>query len=159
MPSPFLAVTIRPVPVIDDANWTWHVGLDAEASAIANDLWNGRKVRQERLARILWLGVLEFGDASRVLPRVAGRPVHLALAMDAANRLRMKPQNLVAGLPLTAREWEIAELAARGDSSRDIARRLVLSVRTVEGHLYRIYPKLGIAGRDELPAVMDARVE
>ena len=40
----------------------------------------------------------------RVLPRVAGRPVHLALAMDAANRLRMKPQNLVAGLPLTARE-------------------------------------------------------
>jgi len=98
------AVTIRPVPVIEDANWTWHVGLDAEASAIANDLWNGRKVRQERLARILWLGVLEFGDASRVLPRVAGRPVHLALAMDAANRLRMKPQNLVAGLPLTARE-------------------------------------------------------
>ncbi len=98
------AVTIRAVPVIEDANWTWHVGLDAEASAIANDLWHGRKVRQERLARILWLGVLEFGDASRVLPRVAGRPVYLALAMDAANRLRMKPQNLVAGLPLTARE-------------------------------------------------------
>ncbi|MEO3471930.1 DUF6352 family protein [Roseomonas sp. CAU 1739] len=98
------AVTIRPVPVIEDANWTWHVGLDAEASAIANDLWQGRKVRQERLARILWLGVLDFADASRVLPRVAGRPVYLALAMDAANRLRMKPQNLVAGLPLKARE-------------------------------------------------------
>jgi hypothetical protein len=39
-----------------------------------------------------------------VLPRVAGRPVYLALAMDAAKRLRMKPQNLVAGLPLQARE-------------------------------------------------------
>jgi hypothetical protein len=97
-------VSIRPVPVIEDRNWTWHVGLDAEASAIANDLWQGRKVRQERLARILWLGVLEFRDPSRVLPRVQGRPVYLALAMDAANRLRMKPQNLVAGLPLAGRD-------------------------------------------------------
>lgn len=97
-------VTIRAVPVIEDRDWTWHVGLDAEATAIANDLWQGRKVRQERLARILWLGVLEFLDTARVLPRVAGKPVYLALAMDAAQRLRMKPQNLVTGLPLTARE-------------------------------------------------------
>jgi hypothetical protein len=97
-------VAIRPVPVVDDRDWSWHVGLDAEATAIANDLWTGKKVRQERLARILWLGVLEFRDASRVIARVAGRPVVLALAMDAANRLRMKPQNLVAGLPLMARE-------------------------------------------------------
>lgn len=57
-------------------------------------------------------------------------------------------------LSLTPREWEIAELAAGGGSSRDIARRLVLSVRTVEGHLYRIYAKLGLAGRDELAAVI-----
>jgi hypothetical protein len=97
-------VTIRPVPVIEDKDWTWHVGLDAEATAIANDLWQGRKVRQERLARIIWLGVLDFRDASRVIARVAGRPVYLALAMDAAQRVRMKPQNLVTGLPLTARE-------------------------------------------------------
>ena len=97
-------VGIRPVPVIEDKGWTWHVGLDAEATAIANDLWHGRKVRQERLARILWLGVLEFRDTTRVLPRVAGRPVYLALAMDAANRVRMKPQNLAAGLPLVAKD-------------------------------------------------------
>jgi hypothetical protein len=97
-------VTIRPVPVIEDQNWTWHVGLDAEATGIANDLWQGRKVKQARLARILWLGVLDFAEASRVLPRVAGKPVYLALAMDAAQKLRMKPQNLVAGLPLKARE-------------------------------------------------------
>lgn len=97
-------VAIRPVPVIEDRDWTWHVGLDAEATAIANDLWHGKKVRQERLARILWLGVLEFRDTARVIPRVAGRPVYLALAMDAANRVRMKPQNLAVGLPLMARE-------------------------------------------------------
>jgi len=97
-------VAIRAVPVIEDRDWTWHVGLDAEATAITNDLWHGRRVSQERLARILWLGVLDFADAARVLPRVAGRPVYLALAMDAAGRLRVKPQNLVAGLPLKARE-------------------------------------------------------
>ncbi|MDO9708193.1 DUF6352 family protein [Paracraurococcus lichenis] len=92
-------VAIRPVPVIEDRNWTWHVGLDAEATAIANDLWQGRPVQQARLARILWLGVLDFAEPSRVLPRAAGKPVYLALAMDAAQRVRMKPQNLV-GLPL-----------------------------------------------------------
>ncbi len=96
-------VTIRPVPVIEDHNWTWHVGLDAEATGIANDLWQGKKVKQARLSRILWLGVLEFAETSRVLPRVAGRPVYLALAMDLAQKLRMKPQNLVAGLPLKAK--------------------------------------------------------
>ena len=93
-------VTIRPVPVIEDGGWSWHVGLDAEATAIANDLWHGEPVEQARLARILWLGVLEFADATRVVARAAGRPVYLALAMDAARRVRMKPQNLAVGLPL-----------------------------------------------------------
>ena len=97
-------VSIRPVPVIEDRHWSWHVGLDAEATSIANDLWQGREVAQARLARIVWLGVLEFAEASRVLPQVAGKPVYLVLAMDAAQRLRLKPQNLLAGLPLRARE-------------------------------------------------------
>ncbi|MBX6744891.1 MAG: hypothetical protein IRY87_22905, partial [Acetobacteraceae bacterium] len=97
-------VSIRPVPVIEDPHWTWHVGLDAEATVIANDLWQGKKVKQERLARILWLGVLEFVDSARVLPRVKGRPVYLALAMDAAQRVRAKPQNLATGLPLIPKE-------------------------------------------------------
>lgn len=95
-------VAIRPVPVIEDPAWTWHVGLDSEATAIANDLWHGRAVAQERLARILWLGVLEFREQTRVLPRVAGKPVYLALAMNGAQMLRMKPQNLATGLPLIA---------------------------------------------------------
>jgi ATP/maltotriose-dependent transcriptional regulator MalT len=52
--------------------------------------------------------------------------------------------------PLTPREREIAELAARGASSKDIADRLFLSVRTVDNHLQSIYGKLGIRGRREL---------
>jgi hypothetical protein len=98
------AVRIRPVPVIEDKHWTWHVGLDAEATRIANALWDGKKVKQADLAKILWLGVLEFEDQSRVVKRVQGRPVYLALAMDSAQRIRMKPQNLVSGLPLVSAE-------------------------------------------------------
>ncbi|WP_431283503.1 DUF6352 family protein [Humitalea sp. 24SJ18S-53] len=95
-----VACTIRCVPVIEDRNWTWHVGLDAEATGIANDLWHGKKVAQARLARILWLAVLEFADPSQALAKLRGKPVYLALAMDAAQVVRIKPQNLLAGLPL-----------------------------------------------------------
>lgn len=52
--------------------------------------------------------------------------------------------------PLTPREREVAALAATGMSNRDIALRLVVSVRTVENHLHRIYHKLGITARQAL---------
>jgi DNA-binding CsgD family transcriptional regulator len=55
-------------------------------------------------------------------------------------------------VPLTAREREIAALAAQGTSSKDIADRLFLSARTVDNHLQSIYGKLGIRGRRELAA-------
>ncbi|MGR8007776.1 LuxR C-terminal-related transcriptional regulator [Streptomyces hypolithicus] len=51
---------------------------------------------------------------------------------------------------LTPREREVAALAATGMSNRDIAHRLVVSVRTVENHLHRIYHKLGITARNAL---------
>ena len=43
-------------------------------------------------------------ETARVLPRVEGGPVYLALAMDAAQRVRAKPQNLATGLPLIPKE-------------------------------------------------------
>jgi DNA-binding CsgD family transcriptional regulator len=55
---------------------------------------------------------------------------------------------------LTTREREIATLAALGRTNREIADRLVVSVRTVEGHLYRAYAKLGISDRDQLAATL-----
>jgi DNA-binding CsgD family transcriptional regulator len=57
-------------------------------------------------------------------------------------------------LPLTVREREIANLVAAGLSNRDIADRLTVSVRTVEGHLYRACIKLDISDRDELAALI-----
>jgi DNA-binding CsgD family transcriptional regulator len=51
---------------------------------------------------------------------------------------------------LTAQELQIAQLTAEGLSNREIGERLFLSHRTVGGHLYRIFPKLGITGRAQL---------
>ncbi|HJT05033.1 MAG TPA: LuxR C-terminal-related transcriptional regulator [Pseudonocardiaceae bacterium] len=61
---------------------------------------------------------------------------------------------LAAPLPLTAREREIVTLAAGGLSNRQIADRLTVSVRTVEGHLYRACTKLGAGDRTELAALI-----
>ncbi len=51
---------------------------------------------------------------------------------------------------LTTREREVAELAARGLTARQIADRLYIGTRTVESHLAHIYPKLGVANKREL---------
>jgi DNA-binding CsgD family transcriptional regulator/tetratricopeptide (TPR) repeat protein len=56
--------------------------------------------------------------------------------------------------PLTRREREIAELAAAGHTSKEIAARLFLSARTVESHLLRVYAKLGVRTRAELSSVL-----
>ena len=52
--------------------------------------------------------------------------------------------------PLTAREREVAMLAAGGLSSKGIAERLIVSKRTVDSHLDRVYRKLGVTGRDQI---------
>ena len=57
-------------------------------------------------------------------------------------------------LPLTVREREIANLVAAGLSNKEIAERLTVSVRTVEGHLYRACAKLDVADREALAALL-----
>jgi DNA-binding CsgD family transcriptional regulator len=55
---------------------------------------------------------------------------------------------------LSPQEAQIAQLAARGLSNREIAQRLYLSHRTISSHLYRIFPKLGITSRAQLAAAL-----
>ena len=58
------------------------------------------------------------------------------------------------GVRLSAREREVALLAGRGLSNREIAERLSLSVRTVESHVYRVCTRLGVTRRDELASLV-----
>jgi len=60
------------------------------------------------------------------------------------------------GQPLTGRQREIIELVAAGLSNKEIADRLVTSVRTVEGHVYRAYQRLGAGSREELVEMLRA---
>ena len=83
-------------------------------------------------------------SASAVATRLAAQSGARTPALDAA----LRP------LPLTAREREVVELAARGLPNKDIAERLTVSVRTVEGHLYRAGLKLGVSERATLKDVL-----
>jgi hypothetical protein len=95
-----IGVSIRTEREIDDAHWRWHVGLDAEASAMLNDLYNRQSVDDARMRRLLCLFRLDFDDPGDARPALAGKPVWMAMAMDERNRLRLKPQNLLMNLPL-----------------------------------------------------------
>lgn len=95
-----VTVRIQPVERIRDEHWVWHVGLDAEATAILNSLYEGETVEEERLARMVSLFRLEFEDPQVMAPAIAGRPVYLGMAIDSKDLLRLKPQNLLVNLPL-----------------------------------------------------------
>ncbi len=95
-----VGVAIVPERRIDDDRWVWHVGLDAEASGILNDLYNRVDVDDARMGRLVALFRLTFDRPSDMRPAIAGRPVYLAMAIDERRRLRLKPQNLLLNLPL-----------------------------------------------------------
>jgi DNA-binding NarL/FixJ family response regulator len=88
--------------------------------------------------------------------RPAGEAAGTAHRLAAACGGLRTPALDLAGspLPLTVREREMANLVAAGLSNRDIADRLTVSVRTVEGHLYRACTKCDCTDRDQLAAVI-----
>ncbi|MDQ4136617.1 MAG: DUF6352 family protein [Pseudomonadota bacterium] len=96
-------VAVEPLERIEDKDWRWFVGLDPEGTRIGNALWNGETVDPETAAQVLALFRLALPKDAPVEPRVAGHPVYLLLAMAADRSVRLKPQNLVVGLPLRAK--------------------------------------------------------
>jgi hypothetical protein len=93
-------VLVRPLRRIEEAHWAWHIGLDAESSAILNALWAGEEIEPGRMRRLLALFTLQFEEPAIARPDVAGRNVYLALSCDEQDVVRMKPQNLLLNLPL-----------------------------------------------------------
>jgi Family of unknown function (DUF6352) len=101
----FLGVGIKVVPLVnvEEAAWHWFVGLDQEGTRIGNALWQGEEPPETGRDRIVALFNLTFDDPRDMLERVAGKPVYLILSMTTNRIIRLKPQNLLTGLPLTAK--------------------------------------------------------
>jgi len=111
---------------------------------------------------------LLYGEMLRRSRQPSRARAHLRAALDGFERLgadpwteRARSELRAAGesvrhkdagphQELTPQEARIAQLVAGGSSNRDVAARLFLSPRTVEYHLYKIFPKLGISSRIEL---------
>jgi DNA-binding CsgD family transcriptional regulator len=114
----------------------------------------------------------ELGAAQRRAGQRAAAREHLAEALDLAARCGARPlaarvrEELHTAGARPRREWRrgvesltpaelrVARLAADGRTNREIAQTLYVTVKTVEGHLARVYAKLGITGRPRLAAVL-----
>jgi len=92
-------VQVKPIRKIDEAPWAWHVGLDAESTAILNELWSGAQIEQGRMRNILAIFGLQFDDPAAMRTDLRGRTIYLALSCE-DGVVRMKPQNLLTNLPL-----------------------------------------------------------
>jgi DNA-binding CsgD family transcriptional regulator len=141
----------------------WVAALAGHAAALAA----GDAASLETAARALdTLGAALLAAEAFTAAAAAYRAEGLARAATSAARRAAEltadcgdvtTPSLATGLAtgrLTRREREVAALAAAGVSSREIADRLVLSVRTVDSHLHSAYTKLGVTSRSELAAAL-----
>ncbi len=92
-------VEVEPLTEMQDAKFTWYVGLDAEGTKIGDLLWNGETLDNATAGRVAALYRLKFRHPDR-----RSEPVYLILAVTQDKVLRIKPQNLVTGLPLEQME-------------------------------------------------------
>ncbi|MEO7397839.1 MAG: LuxR C-terminal-related transcriptional regulator [Ilumatobacteraceae bacterium] len=109
----------------------------------------------------MWLHAAECAADALTTSQRAGQSTAARRANALAHELRSRIEGcwsprldaVSSTTPLTEREHEIALMAGSGLSNRQIAERLVVGVRTVEGHLLRIYAKVGVRSRRELAAL------
>jgi Family of unknown function (DUF6352) len=93
-------VDIEALAELQDVNLAWYVGLDADATKIGDMLWRGEDIDDATIGRVIGLFRLSFRDPAVMTDEIRGEPVYLILAMGTDKTIRMKPQNLLTGLPV-----------------------------------------------------------
>ncbi|HEX9227176.1 MAG TPA: LuxR C-terminal-related transcriptional regulator [Arthrobacter sp.] len=121
--------------------------LEAAKTCEAAELWGFAALAYDAAAN----GYRVAGDTLRERVALSQRKRCLD-RMDSVDGQEPEADSDALGV-LTRRERDIVALAVRGLSDRQIAAELQVSIRTVEGHLYRSYAKLNVSGRDQLPGV------
>jgi hypothetical protein len=99
-------VSVLPMTELKDVALTWYVGLDADGTLMGDTLWAGQSLDAATQARLVGLYQLDFTDGAVMNEQVGGAPIYLIMAVAKDRTLRLKPQNLLTGLPL--RQLEIA---------------------------------------------------
>jgi DNA-binding CsgD family transcriptional regulator len=161
LPSPMLQLNLRYARAViadgDAAGPLFDAALAADLSAwplarsrllLAYGTWLRRERRSAdargplRAARDGFdaLGATHWGQRAREELRASGEASRRRAAFARDN--------------LTPQELQIATMAARGMSNREIGQHLYLSHRTIGSHLYRVFPKLGITARSQLPGAL-----
>lgn len=90
----------------------------------------------------------DFAKAAGLSASASAAHTMLESLAESVPALPITPRN--KGPLLTDRERQIATLAGNGVSNKDIALEVGISVRTVEGHLYQVFTKLGVSSRSDL---------
>lgn len=93
-------VAVEPLSELRDAPLSWYVGLDSEATRIGDAIWNGDDPGEATQARLIGLYRLTFRNPADMIEKVRGEPVYLLAAIAADEVLRLKPQNILTGLPV-----------------------------------------------------------
>jgi hypothetical protein len=97
-------VAVEPVADLENLPWNWYVGLSSEASQIGDAIWRGDELAYAERAQLIGLLRLAFRDPGDMIEKVRGEAVNLLLAIAADRVLRVKPQNLLTGLPILEAE-------------------------------------------------------
>jgi DNA-binding CsgD family transcriptional regulator len=157
-PSPWFRVAMlhaRTLVADDESAYVGALREDLECSPFTRarlQLAHGEWLRRQRRtveSRVPLRAAREAFDALGVIPWAERARQELRAAGEMSGQWR--PDALDQ---LSPQELQIVELAASGMSNRAIAQRLYLSHRTVESHLYRVFPKLGITSRAQLAGVL-----
>jgi DNA-binding CsgD family transcriptional regulator/tetratricopeptide (TPR) repeat protein len=105
-----------------------------------------RAKRRKEAQEQLWVATSAFA--------AVGATAWQQRARDELRAAGAKVPRPVSGKALTAQEQRVASLVSDGLSNKEIAARLVVSTKTVEGHLRNIFEKLGVTSRTQLARVL-----